>query len=136
MHPCPRVLCIQVAEISKGIVSCDVGKKIAILTVAGAPEKTAALERGPRGFCTADFGEGPTETEVPNLVLEAKPEPKKSKKTVHKRPAAAVLGGKRKKHKAPEVLMEDADAGAPAEVEDEAERAAGPPAHEDYTEVS
>jgi hypothetical protein len=66
-----------------GIVSVDVGKQIAIWTAEGQPEKTTKLQKGPKGFCTADFGWGPITTDTPNLLFDVKPE------QVMKRPAAA-----------------------------------------------
>ena len=70
------------------VLSVDVGKKIAILTTPGQPEKTVPVAKGPRGFCTADFGWGPVVTEMPNLLFDAKPEQKAIENVVKKRPAA------------------------------------------------
>ena len=55
---------------SAGIISVDIGKKIAIWTADGKTEKIAPLQTGQPGFCTADFGWGPVETETPNLLLD------------------------------------------------------------------
>ena len=68
------------------IISVDVGRKIAIWTAPGQPEKRAAVEKGPRGFCTADFGWGPLDTEMPNLLYDEKPEV--APRILRRRPAA------------------------------------------------
>jgi hypothetical protein len=71
----------------------DLGKKIAIWTAEGHPEKTAKLQKGPRGFCIADFGWGAVVTETPNLLYDVEPE------QVRKRPAAAQEETKKEKTK-------------------------------------
>ena len=78
-----------------GTVSVDVGKKIAIYTSPGQPEKSAPLQKGPSGFCICDFGWGPVATETPNLLFDVKPEAKA--KAAIKRPAAEEKKGKKKK---------------------------------------
>ena len=93
--PCSKIfasllLLILQAKTRKGaeakpIISVDMKKKVAIYTAEGVAEKVVPLQKGPRGFCGADFGfpDGPVETEVPNLLFDAERLPPK------KRPAAA-----------------------------------------------
>ena len=59
------------------------GKKVAIWIAEGQPEKEAPLVKGPSGFCTADFGWGPLDTETPNLLFDANT-------AVRRRPASEV----------------------------------------------
>ena len=83
------------ASSSEGaVISVDVGNKIAIWTAPGQPEKRAAVEKGPRGFCTADFGWGPLDTEMPNLLYDVRPD---APNNVRIRPAAASKKGKKPK---------------------------------------
>ena len=83
------------------VISVDVGRKVAILTAEGQSEKEAPVVKGPRGFCTADFGLGPMDTEMPNLLFDAKPAEKQTKRVdnaLKKRPSAnAKMQSKRPK---------------------------------------
>ena len=67
------------------MISVDVGRKVAIWTGEGQPEKQAPLVKGPRGFCTADFGWGPLDTETPNLLLDVGPVLKRPSKKTQKK---------------------------------------------------
>ena len=99
------------ASSSEGaVISVDVGRKIAIWTAPGQPEKRAAVEKGPRGFCTADFGWGPLDTEMPNLLYDVRPD---APNNLRRRPAAAS----KKKSKKPKF----AHSSKQEDVEDEEE---------------
>ena len=67
------------------MISVDVGRKVAIWTGEGQPEKQAPLVKGPRGFCTADFGWGPLDTETPNLLFDVGPVLKRPSKKTQKK---------------------------------------------------
>ena len=91
-------------EFQPGLISFDLEQMVARKTVPGQPEQVAALEEGPNGSATGDFGQGPESTVCTNLLLSAardkaehqektkvksKAKPKKKLKLLKRRPAAA-----------------------------------------------
>ena len=97
--------------IAKSVISVDVGKKLAIKTKAGEHAQQVPVVKGPKGFCEADFGEGPEETQMPNILFDLQPAHGKANAGM-KRPASAKAKAKGKaKAKAKAVAKSGASSG-------------------------